>query len=115
MSWKSYSYPKKGFVIGIIIGILIFSFGSYYNAASDCKFGLVHSENCGIFDLTIRVISLILYFPLALLGSVFGTLLSSNQAALNIINWTLNILTIPYLGALGTLIGWLIQKRKSKR
>jgi len=115
MGWKNYSYPKKGFVIGIIIGILIVSLGLSYSSSFDCEFGFAHSVNCSNLDVTIIIVGFILYLPLVILGSIFGNLLSSNQIALNIINWTLNILAIPYMGALGALIGWLIQKIKSKK
>lgn len=113
MSWKDLNYAKKGFIIGLIYGILssIISYIITLQGTSAIKGNLV-----------IIILSIIFSWPL-FVGLIFfapfyylGVLINSSFLLILAYFITDNLYFFGTIGLalLGTAIGWLIGKYKKK-
>jgi hypothetical protein len=121
MGWKNFSTTKKGFFIGLIIGILFYSTLYIYSNLSNnyCSITIAGSSGChneiisaiGFFGFFMLIIThYIIILPLIRLGFI-----NSSSNLERIITGIFTILfTILFFGLIGLIIGWVIGKIKSK-
>lgn len=123
MSWKNWSYPKKGFVVGLIFGAVIANitfwgvFFCHWNPFEGsvvprgiCESLLVLYFPYFIFHIPALVI-VELFDTLAGPGWYWNAIISAVYLSSNI--FTLIIYALVY-AAIGALIGWSIGKIKSE-
>jgi len=113
MSWKDWSYTKKGLIIGLVYGIV----SSVFSYIITLQGREVLEDNILLIFLSIILtwplfISLIFFAPIYYLG-----VLTSSSILLVVANFiTDNVYVFGIIGLalFGTLIGWIVGKIKKK-
>ncbi|MFH1585905.1 MAG: hypothetical protein ABIB79_04000 [archaeon] len=119
IGWKDWSYAKRGFIIGLVIGIFLVMYLMFFgcNPMSPTLGG----RGCtNFFQETIALLSFIIILPLMMIFSVIYSFLDKkgfevyNTPLTDFINSVSYILIyLAVLSVLGTIIGFIIGKIKS--
>jgi hypothetical protein len=113
MGWKDWSYKKKGFYVGLIIG-LFFAIIAFVGIAI-CSWNPVASDSVPVGICSSEII--LFYFPYVPFHIAAIILYSPFR-----VEWVYSILNFLFLigyifafSGIGSFIGWIIGKIKSKK